>query len=162
MDKQKQIQIQFRLLDIQQLQFVNLASKWPEGEMQINNQIQFNCETDKRIVHCKTHFEYKKNDITQLLFSVQTTFEFAREGWSAMYQLDGDQWILPAGLVQHMADLTIGSARGILAVRSEVEEGLPKLLLPLVNPAQVLNSNLCFKRNIAPEGVGMGGTNGNA
>lgn len=159
---EKQIQIQFRLMDIQQLQFVNLANQWPDGELQINNQLQFNCETDKRIVHCKTHFEYKKNDITQLLFSVQTTFEFAREGWSAMYQLQGDQWVLPAGLVQHMADLTINAARGILAVRSE-EEGLPKLILPLMNPGQVLKNNIAFKRlpSSAPE-MPIGGANGNA
>lgn len=158
---EKQIQIQFRLLDIEQLQFVNLANQWPEGELQINNQLQFNCETDKRIVHCKTHFEYKKNDITQLLFSVQTTFEFAREGWSAMYQLQGDQWILPAGLVQHMADLTINAARGILAMRSQ-EEGLPKLILPLINPGQILKNNISFKRQPAATEMPMGEPNGNA
>lgn len=158
---EKQIQIQFRLMDIEQLQFVNLANQWPEGELQINNQLQFNCETDKRIVHCKTHFEYKKNDITQLLFSVQTTFEFAREGWSAMYQLQGDQWILPAGLVQHMADLTINSARGILAMRSQ-EEGLPKLILPLINPGQILKNNISFKRQPAATEMPIGEANGNA
>lgn len=158
---EKQIQIQFRLMDIEQLQFVNLANQWPEGELQINNQLQFNCETDKRIVHCKTHFEYKKNDITQLLFSVQTTFEFAREGWSAMYQLQGDQWILPAGLVQHMADLTINAARGILAMRSQ-EEGLPKLILPLINPGQILKNNISFKRQPAATEMPIGEANGNA
>lgn len=158
---EKQIQIQFRLMDIEQLQFVNLANQWPEGELQINNQLQFNCETDKRIVHCKTHFEYKKNDITQLLFSVQTTFEFAREGWSAMYQLQGDQWILPAGLVQHMADLTINAARGILAMRSQ-EEGLPKLILPLINPGQILKNNISFKRQPAATEMPIGEPNGNA
>lgn len=159
---EKQIQIQFRLMDIQQLQFVNLANQWPEGELQINNQLQFNCETDKRIVHCKTNFEYKKNDITQLLFGVQSTFEFAREGWSAMYQLQGDQWILPAGLVQHMADLTINAARGILAIRSQ-EEGLPKLILPLMNPGQILKNNIAFKRQPAtsPE-MPISSANGNA
>ena len=29
--QQKQIQIQFRLMDVKQLQFVNLANEWPEG-----------------------------------------------------------------------------------------------------------------------------------
>lgn len=161
MEKQKQIQIQFRLLDIQQLQFVNLANKWPEGDMQINNQLQFNCETDKRIVRCTTQFDYKKNDITQLIFGVQSTFEFAREGWSAMYQLEGDQWILPAGLVQHIADLTINAARGILAIRSE-EAGLPKLLLPLVDPRQALRNNISFKRVPAQPEIDINGANGNA
>lgn len=156
--QQKQIQIQFRLLDIQQLQFVNLANEWPEGEMQITNQLQFNSETDKRIVRCTANFEYKKNDITQLIMSVQSTFEFAREGWSAMYQLQGDQWILPAGLIQHMADLTISAARGIMAVRSE-EAGLPKLILPLINAGQILKDNLAFKRQPAPAEMQ---TNGNA
>ena len=109
--EQKQIQINFRLTDVREVQFVKLANEWPEGEIQIGNQLQFSSETDKRIVRCTAHFEYKKNDITQLILTVQTTFEFAREGWSAMYQLQGDQWVLPAGLVQHLADVTIGASR---------------------------------------------------
>jgi len=145
MEQNKQIQVQFRLMDLQQLQFVSLANEWPEGDMQITNQIQFNSDTEKRIVNCTAHFEYKKNDITQLILAVQSTFEFAREGWSAMYQLKGDEWILPAGLVQHMAGLTIDSARGILAIRSE-EANLPRLVLPILSPAQIIKNNLRFPR----------------
>ena len=44
-----------------------------------------------------------------------------------------------------MADITIGSARGIMAVRSE-EAGIPKQILPLVNPGQMLRNNIAFKR----------------
>lgn len=142
---QNQVQIQFRLVDVKELQFVNLANEWPDGEMQINNQLQFNCETDKRVVRCNASFEYKKNDITQLILSVQTIFEFTRDSWSSLYQLEGDQWVLPAGLVQHMADITIGSARGIMAIRSE-EAGIPKQILPLVHPGQMLRNNIAFKR----------------
>ena len=91
------------------------------------------------------NFEYKKNDITQLILGVQTVFEFTRDSWSSLYQLNEDQWVLPAGLVQHMADITIGSARGIMAVRSE-EAGIPKQILPLVNPGQMLRNNIAFKR----------------
>ena len=149
MEQNKQIQVQFRLVDLRQLQFVNLSSEWPQGEMQITNQIQFNSDTEKRTVNCTAHFEYKKNDITQLILTVQSTFEFAREGWSAMYQLKGDEWILPAGLVQHMAGLTIDSARGILAIRSE-EANLPRLVLPILSPTQIIKNNLRFPRKTMP------------
>jgi len=164
--QQKQIQIQFRLMDVKQLQFVNLANEWPEGEMQINNQLQFNSENDKRIVRCTANFEYKKNDITQLILGVQTVFEFTRDSWSSLYQLNEDQWVLPAGLVQHMADITISSARGIMAIRSE-EAGIPKQILPLINPGQMLRNNIAFKRvpqnNPAPTGnIPLDGTLGTA
>ncbi len=144
---QKQIQVQFRLLDVRQLQFATLTNEWPEGELQITNQIQFNSETDKRIVRCTAHFEYKKNDITQLIMSVQAVFEFAREGWSAMYNLQGDEWVLPAGLVQHMADITIGATRGILAVRTE-EAGFPRVVLPIMAAGQFIRNNLSLKRQV--------------
>lgn len=163
--QQKQIQIQFRLMDVRQLQFVNLANEWPEGEMQVNNQIQFNCDTTARTVRCSANFEYKKNDITQLILGVQTVFEFTRDSWSSLYQLEGDQWVLPAGLVQHIADITIGAARGIMAVRSE-EAGIPKQILPLVNPGQMLRNNIAFKRTAQPNGpagpLSMDGTLGTA
>ena len=167
---QKQVQIQFRLADVRQLQFVNLSNGWPEGELQVNNQLQFNCDTEQRLVRCNVNFDYRKNDITQLIFGVQSVFEFTRESWSTLYQLDGDQWVLPAGLVQHMADITIGAARGILAIRSE-EAGIPKQILPLVNPGQVLRSNIAFKRlpqqaagTLQPTAAGVpsDGTLGNA
>ena len=145
MENQKQIQIQFRLADVKPVQFVKLTNEWPEGEQQISNQLQFNSDTDKRIVRCTAHFEYKKNDITQLIITVQCIFEFAREGWSAMYRLQGDEWVLPAGLVQHMADLTIGATRGILAVKSEAE-GLPRVILPMMAAAQFIKNNLAIKR----------------
>ena len=144
---QKQIQVQFRLLDVRQLQFATLTNEWPEGELQVTNQIQFNSETDKRIVRCTAHFEYKKNDITQLIMSVQAVFEFAREGWSAMYNLQGDEWVLPAGLVQHMADITIGATRGILAVRTE-EAGFARVVLPIMAAGQFIRNNLSLKRQV--------------
>ena len=159
--EQKQIQINFRLTDVREVQFVKLANEWPEGEIQIGNQLQFSSETDKRIVHCTAHFEYKKNDITQLILTVQTTFEFAREGWSAMYQLQGDQWVLPAGLVQHLADVTIGASRGILAVRTE-ETGLPKQILPLLSPAQIIQNNLALPRQVKQEEEASATPNANA
>ncbi len=158
---EKQIQIQYKLLDIKQLQFVNIADQWPDGDLQIGQQLQFNCDTEKRVLVCKTHFEYKKNDITQLIFSMQTSIEFAREGWSAMYQLQGDQWVIPAGLLQHLAGLTIDAARGMLALRSE-EAGLPKLILPLVNPAQILKNNISFRRNPGQTAMPFNAVNGNA
>lgn len=145
MAQEKQIQIQFKLVDVQEVQFATLTNEWPEGELQVGNQLQYNAETDKRMVRCLASFEYKQNDITQLILSVQTVFEFAPESWSAMYQLQSDSWVLPAGLLQHMADITIGSARGILAVRAE-EKGFPRVVLPLISPAQVIQNNISFPR----------------
>ena len=143
---EKQIQIQFRLLDVKQLQFVSLTNQWPDGELQITNQLQFNADIDKRILHCVAHYEYKQNSITQLLLSVQSSFEFTRDSWSAMYRLQGDEWVLPVGLVQHLADVTIGATRGILAIRSE-ENGLPRVILPMIAAAQFVKTDLHLKRN---------------
>ena len=98
-------------------------------------------------MRCTAHFEYKKNDITQLILSVQAVFEFAREGWSAMYNLQGDEWVLPAGLVQHLADITIGATRGILAVRTE-EAGFPRVVLPMMAAGQFIRNNLSLKRQV--------------
>ena len=86
MEQQKQIQIQFRLVDVQELQFVNLSKKWPEGELQVNNQLQFNCDTEKRIVRCVTNFEYKKNDITQLIAKQRADARKIREAQMNSYR----------------------------------------------------------------------------
>lgn len=149
MSNQKQIQIQFKLNDVRQVQFATLCNEWPEGELQVGNQINFSSDTQQRLVRCLLNVEYKKNDITQLILGVETVFEFSRESWSSMYDLNGDQWILPVGLVHHMADITIGSARGILAMRTE-DAGFPRAILPMVNPQQFMRDNIYFKRNATP------------
>lgn len=154
----RQIQIQFRLVDVKELQFVKLCNEWPEGELQINNQLQFNCDTANRVVTISAKFEYQKNDITQLIMGVQSIIEFTRESWSSLYQLEEDQWVLPAGLLMHLTDITIGAARGMLLVRTE-EAGIPRQILPLVNPQQLVKGNLAFKRVPQPQPMP---TNGNA
>ncbi len=145
MEENKNVQVQYRLVDLKEVQFERLAKEWPTGEIQVGNQIHFQCDTEKRAIRCTANFEYKKDNVTLLLLCVQSVFDFAREGWSAMYHLEGDQWIIPAPLMQMLADVTISAARGILAVRSE-EAGLPRQILPLMNPAQVLRENVRFPR----------------
>jgi len=150
MAQEKQIQIQFKLVDVQQIQFAVLTNEWPKGEMQITNQLQFNSDTDHRVVRCVANFEFKKNDITQLILVVQSVYEFSVDTWSALYNLQNDEWVLPAGLVQHLADITLGAARGILSVRTEENKATPRVLLPLINPGQIIQGNLRLRRNAAP------------
>ena len=150
--EQKQIQIQFKLVDVRQVQFATLCNEWPEGDMQIGNQINFSSDTQNRVVRCLLNVEFKKNDITQVLISVESVYEFERASWSAMYNLDEDSWILPAGLLHHMADVTIGATRGILAARCE-DAGFPRALLPLMNPADFMKNDLHLKRQAAAQGV---------
>lgn len=161
MEQKKQIQLQFRLKDVRLLQFVNLSNGWPEGDMQIGNQIQFNADTAQRMVMCNMNVEYKKNDLTQLIFGAQCVIEFSRESWSALYQLQGDQWIVPAELACHLADATLGAARGMLAIKSE-EAGLPCLILPLMDPRQIVRENLRFPRQKSASEMPLPPSAGNA
>lgn len=144
--EQNQIQLQFKLNDVRQVQFVKLCNEWPGGEMQVGNQINFSSDTEKRLVRCLLNIEYKLNDITQLILSVESVFEFERMSWSALYRLNEDEWVLPVGLLHHMADLTIGAARGILAARCD-DNNIPRLMLPLVDPRQFMKADLRLKRN---------------
>ena len=144
-DKQRQVQIQFKLADVHQVQFATLCNQWPTGEMQVGTQINFNSDTEKRLVRCLANIEYKLNDITQLLLSVETIFEFERDSWSAMYDLQSDSWILPSGLLHHITDLTLGAARGILSARMD-DAGFPRVMLPLVDPRQFIRDNLSLRR----------------
>ena len=83
MSKQQQIQIQFKLNDVRQVQFVTLCNEWPEGELQVGNQINFSSDTQNRLVRCLLNIEYKKNDITQMMLGVETVSELSREAWSS-------------------------------------------------------------------------------
>ncbi len=145
MEQGKQIEIQFKLVDVVEVQFATLVDEWPEGDLRVSNQLRYQAETDKRRVHCMAHFDYKHNDVTQLLLKVETIFEFSPETWSNMYQLDGDEWILPAGLLQHMAEMAIGAARGILAVRTQ-DKGFPRLVLPIIFVKNIVKNNIRFPR----------------
>ena len=75
--------------------------------------------------------------------------------------MQGDQWVVPAELACHLADLTLGAARGMLSVKSE-EAGLPRLILPLLNPHQVVRGNLLFPRQRSASEVPLPPSAGNA
>ncbi len=141
----KTIQLKYRLIDIDEMQFHSFVNEWSKEEMQVGSKLDFNPDVMKRTVRCVVESEYKLNDITQLIIQVQNTFEFTADSWSALYQLQGDQWLLPAGLLQQMADATINSARGILAVRTK-DLGFPAVLLPPVDVRKVVNKNLIVPR----------------
>ena len=113
------------------------------------------------MVMCNMNVEYKKNDLTQLIFGAQCVIEFSRESWSALYQLQGDQWIVPAELACHLADATLGAARGMLAIKSE-EAGLPRLILPLMDPRQIVRENLRFPRQKSASEMPLPPSAGNA
>ena len=113
------------------------------------------------MVLCNLNVEYKKNDLTQLLFGTQVVIEFSRESWSSLYQLQGDHWIVPAPLACHLADVTMGAARGMLSVKSE-EAGLPRLILPLMDPRQVVRDNLRFPRQKSTGEIPLPPSAGNA
>ncbi len=141
----KQLQIQYKLADMKELQFALFADEWPPEQVQLANQLQYTADTAERIVRCTARIEYKLGKETQLLLMWQSTFEFSRDSWSSLYNLEGDEWIVPVALLRHFADLTIGAMRGALVVHAG-EKGFPAPLLPNMAIARVVKNNIRFPR----------------
>ena len=61
---EKQIQIQFRLLDVKQLQFVSLTNQWPDGELQITKQLQCNAVAAQRAVVLRVYTRQLERNVS--------------------------------------------------------------------------------------------------
>ncbi len=130
--------IQFQLLRIEVPQFAILANKPVNGPFRVNFDINF-ATSKERVIKCTFKIVYLKEAelVTQLV--VDTIFSIAEESWEEMKK-DG-KIVIPTGFLQHLAVISLGTARGIQYAKTEAA-GLNNDLIPLINLTEIITSDL--------------------
>ena len=134
--------IQFKFLKIDVPQFAILVEEAVKGPFGINSEVKF-ALGGKSIIKCHLKIVYLKESqpVTQLV--VETYFAIEENSWKDL-EKDG-KTVVPAGFLQHLAALTLSTARGIQFART-AEIGISDYIIPLTNLTEIIKDDMVIEK----------------
>ena len=134
--------IQFKFLRIDVPQFAILVDESVNGPFGISSEVNF-AIGGKNIIKCTLKIVYLKETqpVTQLV--VDTFFGIEESSWKEMDK-DGNI-IIPAGFLQHLAALTLSTARGIQYAKT-TEMGISNYIIPLTNLTEIIRDDMIVQK----------------
>ena len=133
--------IQFKFIKIDVPQFAILVEDAVNGPFGINSEVKFALGGDN-IIKCHLKIVYLKDSqpVTQLV--VETYFAVEENSWKGLDK-EG-KTIIPAGFLQHLAALTLSTARGIQYAKT-IEMGINNYIIPLTNLTEIIKDDLVIE-----------------
>lgn len=143
MDKETK-EVSFALARITTEQFAILESNYcKSGEIKLQVNFRFGADKNKRIVAVFANFTFECSQKPFLVVEAGCHFSIKPESWDKMLNEAQNTLVVPMGLVQHLAMLTVGTSRGILHAKTE-NTVFNKFFLPTINVADLLVSDQQF------------------
>lgn len=135
--------LQFQLVKIDAPQFAIINDGEFSNPLQINFELNFAVDSSYTSIKnaLKIVFLNSSEPVMQLV--VECYFAISQDSWQEMTQQD-NTIIVPVGFLQHLATITVGTARGVLFART-VETNLNKYVLPLVNVTEMVKNDMVIK-----------------
>jgi len=117
---QKEKSIAFSLRQIETNQFATFGDGKCDPD-QLTEQITFSFGTilEEQILVCIFTYTLKFNEQPFLTIEVACSFNIEAIHWTELLDLKKQQVVLPKYFAQHIANITIGTARGVLHTKTE-------------------------------------------
>ena len=133
--------IQFKFLRIDVPQFAILAEDVSGGPFGVSFGINF-AIGEKSIIKCSLKVVYLKESqpVTQLV--VDTFFAIEEKSWEEMKQ--DRKVVVPVAFLQHLAALTVSTARGIQYEKT-TDIGINNYLIPLTNLTEIIKDDMVIE-----------------
>lgn len=118
--KNKKSAIRFSLQHIDTKQFA-VFGEGPLNAVEIQENIEFafGVNEEQCIVGCLFRYTLFDSDQPFITIEVVCDFQVEKESWDQMLELKKAELVLPKGFAQHIANITVGTARGILHNKTE-------------------------------------------
>lgn len=135
--------LQFQLVKIDAPQFAIINDGEFSNPLQINFELNFAVDNSFTSIKnaLKIVFLNSSEPVMQLV--VECYYAISKESWQEMTQQD-NTIIVPVGFLQHLATITVGTARGVLFAKT-VGTNLDKYVLPLVNVTEMVKNDMVIK-----------------
>lgn len=117
---QKEKAITFSLRQIETLQFATFG----DGKCDVNKlgqQIEFSFGTsnENHIIGCIFHYTLTIEDKPFMKIKVACHFNIEEKYWKQLFDSKDKKLVLPKKLAQHLANITVGTSRGVLHSKTE-------------------------------------------
>lgn len=119
--------IEFRMQQIKIEQFAILSEKVP-SEFNIETNFTIGTDTTKRLIAVRLRINYCVEGNVLLTLTMVCVFSIDTGSWKQL--IVENKIVIPRGFLVHMAVHTLGTARGILFVKSEGSEWQNRILPP--------------------------------
>ncbi|MGI5914645.1 MAG: hypothetical protein ACOX5K_08015 [Bacteroidales bacterium] len=137
-------EVSFALVKITTEQFATIESNYREdGDFKLQVNFRFGADKASRIVAVFSNFIFECNEKPFLVVEVGCHFVIKPESWEKQLNKAQNTLVVPVGLVQHLAVLTVGTTRGVLHAKTE-NTSFNKFFLPTVNVAEILVNDQKF------------------
>ena len=130
--------IQFKLLRIDVPQFAILVDGTVNGPFGINFEVNFSLG-DRSIIKCSFKIVYLKEGLPVTQLVVDAFFGIEESSWKEL-EKDGEV-VVPAEFLQHLAALTLSTARGIQYAKT-TELGINNYISPLTNLTEIIKNDM--------------------
>ncbi|MDF1573164.1 MAG: hypothetical protein P1P82_16270 [Bacteroidales bacterium] len=143
MDKKLE-NLKFALVKITTEQFALLENDFDEeSDISIQVNFRFGADSDKHIIAVFSAFTFETKKTKFLTIEAGCHFAIPPESWEQMLDRKNNKLIVPKGLLQHMAVITVGTTRGILHSKTENTE-FNKYHLPTINLQNMITTDNVF------------------
>lgn len=145
MSANTKLSVPFTLRQIKTIQFATFDQEICDTEkINLESAVTFKIDSKNRFIGVFNKFSLYQNEKVLLVIEANCNFEIEKNGWDSLVNKDEGTIILPSGLAQHLAVLTVGTTRGILHAKTE---GTPfnRFFLPTIDVTKLVKDNVKFK-----------------
>lgn len=142
MDANSREKIAFRIHRIETLQFAILIDTIDSEELTISSGFGFGIDPDDCLLRSTFKYEFQSEQKPALILEVAVDFAIEPESFSQNLKNEAN-YIIPKHMANHLAMITVGTARGILHEKTNGTD-LNKYLIPTIDITESIREDVVF------------------
>lgn len=140
----KKLPIGFKLLSIKIEQFALLEENYTANKpINIITTLEFKINEKAKIIGSFVGFTFEQEKKPIIKIQISCHFKIKENDWKDFINEGKSSIIIPKGLLSHLAMLSVGTARGILFVKTEGTE-FAKIIIPTINVTAIVKKDAEF------------------
>jgi len=146
MDKTHKVPAGFALSKLNVEQFAIIEDAFSDGEaVGLETTLQFAFNSEAKQIKCTVGIRFEQAGKPFLIFVSSNEYRITPETWESYCSQDGgDAGVFPKEFMAHLAALAVGTARGMLHVKTE-NSLFNRFFLPTINVAEMITEDLHCK-----------------
>lgn len=143
-DKKSNTNIGFALNKLNLDQFAIVESAYSEDkDTGLVTGLQFVADSENKRIKCTVRISFEQNEHPFLVLESSNEFSIDKEAWADNESEEKNAVIFPKKFMAHLAMLTVGTARGMLHVKTENTK-FNRYFLPPINVAEMIDEDVSF------------------
>ncbi|MDT8413099.1 MAG: hypothetical protein RQ875_11585 [Vicingaceae bacterium] len=111
-----------------------------EVEIQLNISSGFGINEESKLIACFLNLQFELDEAPFMILKLNCEFEIEEVAWEKFVIKKANKIKFPKGFLQHLAVLTVGTARGILHTKTE-NTPYNKYYLPTINVVEMITGD---------------------